>query len=72
MQKYTDDTTNVGCTGVEEDYGDMIQRHLLLNTKTREMVVDFRRTRTNPELVVIEADTYKCLRVQLDDGTGLD
>ncbi|KAI3355457.1 hypothetical protein L3Q82_018292, partial [Scortum barcoo] len=48
--------------------------HLLLNTtKTREMVVDFRRPRPHPEPVIIKGDcvevvhTYKYLGVQLDD-----
>ncbi|KAI3361742.1 hypothetical protein L3Q82_001955 [Scortum barcoo] len=75
----------VGCirSGQEDEYRELIKdfvtwcdlNHLLLNTtKTREMVVDFRRPRPHhPEPVIIKGDcvevvhTYKYLGVQLDD-----
>ncbi|KAG7494233.1 hypothetical protein JOB18_026590 [Solea senegalensis] len=84
VQKFADDTAIVGCirSGNEDEYRELIQdfvkwcdnNHLLLNTtKTREMVVDFRRSRVHPEPVLIKGDcvevvhTYKYLGVQLDD-----
>ncbi|XP_051807248.1 uncharacterized protein LOC127534909 [Acanthochromis polyacanthus] len=84
VQKFADDTAIVGCirSGQEEEYRKLIQdfvkwcdsNHLLLNTtKTREMVVDFRRPRPHPEPVMIKGDrvevvhTCKYLGVQLDD-----
>lgn len=84
VQKFADDTAIVGCirNGQEDEYRKLIQdfvawsdsNHLLLNTtKTREMVVDFRRPRPLPEPVSIKGDcvevvhTYKYLGVQLDD-----
>ncbi|KAI3353870.1 hypothetical protein L3Q82_005077 [Scortum barcoo] len=69
-------------SGQEDEYRELIKdfvtwcdsNHLLLNTtKTREMVVDFRRPRPHPEPVIIKGDcvevvhTYKYLGVQLDD-----
>ncbi|KAI3353867.1 hypothetical protein L3Q82_005075 [Scortum barcoo] len=69
-------------SGQEDEYRELIKdfvtwcdsNHLLLNTtKTREMVVDFRRPRLHPEPVIIKGDcvevvhTYKYLGVQLDD-----
>ncbi|XP_058485984.1 uncharacterized protein LOC131459865 [Solea solea] len=56
VQKFADDTAIVGCikSGNEDEYRELIQdfvkwcdnNHLLLNTtKTREIVVDFRRSR---------------------------
>ncbi|KAK3525722.1 hypothetical protein QTP70_006741 [Hemibagrus guttatus] len=84
MQRFADDTAIVGCIrrGQEEEYRKLIQdfvawcdfNHLHLNTtKSREMVVDFRRPRPQPEPVTINGDcvefvkTYKYLGVQLDD-----
>ncbi|KAI3355419.1 hypothetical protein L3Q82_018260, partial [Scortum barcoo] len=87
VQKFADDTAIVGCirSGQEDEYRELIKdfvtwcdlNHLLLNTtKTREMVVDFRRPRPHPEpviMVIIKGDcvevvhTYKYLGVQLDD-----
>ncbi|KAI3356695.1 hypothetical protein L3Q82_003380 [Scortum barcoo] len=84
VQKFADDTAIVGCirSGQEDEYRELIKdfvtwcdlNHLLLNTtKTREMVVDFRRPRPHPEPVIIKGDcvevvhTYKYLGVQLDD-----
>ncbi|KAI3376776.1 hypothetical protein L3Q82_000377 [Scortum barcoo] len=76
--KFADDTAIVGCirSGQEDKYRELIKdfitwcdsNHLLLNTtKTREMVVDFRRPRPHPEPVIIKGDcvevvhTYKYL-----------
>lgn len=84
VQKFANDTVIVGCIngGQEEEYRKLIQdlvawcdsNHLHLNTsKTKEMVVDFRRTRPHPEPVRINGacvemvQTYKYLGVQLDD-----
>ena len=84
VQKFADDTAIVGCirSGQEDEYRQLIQdfvtwsdsNHLLLNTtKTKEMVVDFRRTRVHPVPVAVKGDcvevvhTYKYLGVQLDD-----
>ncbi|KAI3374456.1 hypothetical protein L3Q82_006277 [Scortum barcoo] len=84
VQKFADDTAIVGCirSGQEDEYRELIKdfvtwcdsNHLLLNTtKTKEMVVDFRRPRPHPEPVIIKGDcvevvhTYKYLGVQLDD-----
>ncbi|KAF7642264.1 hypothetical protein LDENG_00261190 [Lucifuga dentata] len=57
LQKFADDSAIVGCVrrGQEEEYRRLIsdfvvwcnQNHMQLNvTKTKEMVVDFRRTKT--------------------------
>ncbi|KAK3557940.1 hypothetical protein QTP86_003864 [Hemibagrus guttatus] len=84
VQKFMDNTAIVRCIrrGQEEEYKKLIQdfiawcyfNHLHLNTtKTREMVVDFRRPRPQPEPVTISGDcvefvkTYKYLGVQLDE-----
>ncbi|KAI3359147.1 hypothetical protein L3Q82_002680 [Scortum barcoo] len=67
VQKFADDTAIVGCirSGQEDEYRELIKdfvtwcdlNHLLLNTtKTREMVVDFRRPRPHPEPVIIKGD----------------
>ncbi|KAK3531136.1 hypothetical protein QTP70_012977 [Hemibagrus guttatus] len=71
--------------GQEKEYRKLIQdfvawfdfNNLHLNTtKTREMVVDFRRPRPQPEPVTINGDcvefvkVYKYLGVQLDDRMG--
>ena len=89
VQKFADDTPIVGCVrnGQEEEYRKLIQdfvewcnsNHLRLNTtKTKEMVVDFRRPRPQPEPVIINGEcveqvqTYKYLGVQLDWTAGLD
>ena len=74
----------VGCVrnGQEEEYRKLIQdfviwcnsNYLRLNvTKTKEMVVDFRRSRPHMEPVIINGEcveqvkTYKYLGVQLDE-----
>ncbi|KAI3355950.1 hypothetical protein L3Q82_004497 [Scortum barcoo] len=79
-RSFADDTAIVGCirSGQEDEYRELIKdfvtwcdlNHLLLNiTKTREMVVDFRRPRPHPEPVIIKGDcvevvhTYKYLGV---------
>lgn len=84
VQKFADDTAIVGCVrnGQEEEYRKLIQdfviwcnsNYLRLNiTKTKEMVVDFRRSRPNMEPVIINGEcveqvkTYKYLGVQLDE-----
>ena len=84
VQKFADDMAIVGCVrgGQEGEYRELIQdfiawcdsNHLLINSsKTKEMVIDFRRTRTRPEPVQIKGEcvevvhTYKYLGVQLDE-----
>lgn len=83
LQKFSDDTAIVGCirNGQEEEYRRLIQdfvvwcraNHLHLNTsKTKEMVVDFRRSQPQLQPVTIEGDivevveTYKYLGLHLD------
>ncbi|KAG5267587.1 hypothetical protein AALO_G00223400 [Alosa alosa] len=84
MQKFSDDTAIVGCirNGQEEEYRSLVEdfvqwcklNHLQLNTsKTKEMVVDFRRSK--PTLLPVSTDgvnvdvvsTYKYLGVHLDN-----
>ncbi|KAK0148991.1 RNA-directed DNA polymerase from mobile element jockey [Merluccius polli] len=84
MQKFSDDTAIVGCIrdGQEEEYRSLVEdfvkwcrlNNLHLNTaKTKEMVVDFRRSKPALLPVTIEGvnvevvDTYKYLGVHLDD-----
>ncbi len=84
MQKSSDDTAIVGCikNGQEEEYrsliGDFVawcrSNSLQLNTtKTKEMVVDFRRLRPHLQPVSIEGvgvemvQTYRYLGLELDD-----
>ncbi|KAG2470177.1 RTBS polymerase, partial [Polypterus senegalus] len=84
VQKFTDDTAIVGCirSEQEEEYRKLIKdfvkwcdsNHLHLNTsKTKELVMDFRRLRPLMDPVIIRGDcvqrvqTYKYLGVQLDD-----
>ena len=84
MQKFSDDTAIVGCIrdGQEEEYRSLVEdfvqwcrlNHLQLNTtKTKEMVVDFRRSKpallpvTIEEVNVEVVNTYKYLGVHLDD-----
>ncbi|KAI3363774.1 hypothetical protein L3Q82_001205 [Scortum barcoo] len=70
VQKFADDTAIVGCirSGQEDEYRELIKdfvtwcdsNHLLLNTtKTREMVVDFRRPRPHPEPVIIKGTVWR-------------
>lgn len=83
MQKFSDDTAVVGCIrdGREEEYRQLIQdfvvwcraNNLQLNTsKTKEMVVDFRRRKPQLLPITIEGDivewveTYKYLGLHLD------
>ncbi|KAI4888279.1 hypothetical protein NFI96_012150 [Prochilodus magdalenae] len=65
MQKFSDDTASVACVrgGQEAEYRNLVENfvvwchrnNLLLNTsKTKEMVVDFRRARPTPQPVLIE------------------
>ncbi|KAK0137273.1 RNA-directed DNA polymerase from mobile element jockey [Merluccius polli] len=84
VQKYSDDTAIVGCIkdGREGEYRSLVEdfvrwcrsNHLQLNTsKTKEMVVDFRRKKPHLQPVSIEGvdvevvRTYKYLGLQLDD-----
>ncbi|KAL0162272.1 hypothetical protein M9458_041668, partial [Cirrhinus mrigala] len=80
IQKFADDTAIVGCirNGQEEEYRKLIWDLHLNTTKTKEMVVDFRRPRPKLESVTINNDcveivkSYKYLGVQLDKNwTGL-
>ena len=84
MQKYSDVTAIIGCIadgqeteyrGLVEDFvGWCVPNHLQLNTsKTKEMVVDFRRKRPHLQPISIEGSdvevvrSYKYLGLQLDD-----
>ena len=84
VQKYSDDTAIVGCIkdGKEGEYRSLVEdfvrwcrsNHLQLNSsKTKEMVVDFRRKKPHLLPVSIEGvdvevvRTYKYLGLQLDD-----
>ena len=84
LQKFSDDTAIVGCIrdGQEGEYRSLVEdfvqwcklNHLQLNTtKTKEMVVDFQRTKRAPLPVSIEGvnvevvSTYKYLGVHLDN-----
>ncbi|CAM4691197.1 unnamed protein product [Leuciscus chuanchicus] len=87
MQKFSDDTAIVGCIrdGQEFEYRNLVNdfvqwcrlNHLQLNaTKTKELVVDFRRSKPHMQPVSIEGvnvelvSTYKYLGVHL--GNKLD
>ena len=84
LQKFSDDTAIVGRVegGGEEEYRNLVgnfvkwcgENHLQLNvTKTKEMVVDFRRNKPPPSPVCIGGsdvdivDSYKYLGVVLDN-----
>ena len=84
LQKFSDDSAVVGCirSGQESEYRQLVdnfvdwcnQNHLLLNVnKTKEMVVDFRRTTvsTRPLKIMGEevevVEDYKYLGVHLND-----
>ncbi|KAI4890987.1 hypothetical protein NFI96_031382 [Prochilodus magdalenae] len=84
MQKFSDDTAIVACVrgGQEVEYRDLVEdfviwchrNNLLLNTsKTKEMVVDFRRARPLTQPVFIEGveaemvRTYRYLGLHLDE-----
>lgn len=84
MQKFSDDTSIVGCIrdGQEFEYRNLVNdfvqwcrlNHLQLNaTKTKELVVDFRRSKPHMQPVSIEGvnvevvSTYKYLGVHLDN-----
>lgn len=84
MQKFSDDTAIVGCikAGQEEEYRGLVNNFVgwcrnnqlhLNTTKTKEMVVDFRRSTPPLVPVTIEGEmvetvpTYKYLGVHLDN-----
>ncbi|KAI4903258.1 hypothetical protein NFI96_009778 [Prochilodus magdalenae] len=84
LQKVSDDSVVVGCIrdGQDGEYRDLVnsfvdwtaRNHLLLNvTKTKEMVMDFRRRRSTISPITIMGqnvelvDTYKHLGVQLNN-----
>ncbi|TWW71544.1 hypothetical protein D4764_16G0000410 [Takifugu flavidus] len=84
LQKYSDDTVIVGCVenGQEGEYRDLVEsfvrwsreKLLQLNvTKTKEMVVDFSKSKSPPSLVCISGKDveivpfYRFLGVQLDN-----
>jgi hypothetical protein len=84
LQKFSDDSAIVGCIrgGQEEEYRSTIsdfvlwceQNHLQLNiSKTKEMVVDFRRTKAQLTAVPIQGmdvemvGSYKFLGVHMDN-----
>ncbi|KAI4890783.1 hypothetical protein NFI96_007798 [Prochilodus magdalenae] len=84
MQKFSDDTAIVACVrgGQEAEYRNLVEdfvawchrNNLLLNTsKTKEMVVDFRRARPLTQPVFIEGvevemvRTYRYLGLHLDE-----
>ncbi|TWW78270.1 hypothetical protein D4764_11G0003910 [Takifugu flavidus] len=84
LQKYSDDTVIVGCVenGQEDEYRDLVESFvrwsrenlLQLNvTKTKEMVVDFRKSKSLPSPVCISGKdveivpSYRFLGVQLDN-----
>ncbi|TWW81352.1 hypothetical protein D4764_01G0011670 [Takifugu flavidus] len=84
LQKYSDDTVIVGCVenGQEDEYRDLVESFvrwsrenlLQLNvTKTKEMVVDFSKSKSPPSPVCISGKdvelvpSYRFLGVQLDN-----
>ena len=84
LQKYSDDSAAVGCIsdGQEAEYRELVSQfvkwcsknHLILNTsKTKEMIVDFRRHKIKQSTVYIlgeeveVVEEYKYLGVQLDN-----
>jgi len=85
LQKYSDDSAVVGCIrgGDDREYRALVdnfvewteQNHLRLNvSKTREMVIDFRRKKRTPSQpllirgeVVEEVEDYKYLGVVIDN-----
>ena len=84
LQNFSDDSSIVGCItdNKEEEYRELIKNfagwcdgnHLQLNTgKTKELVVDFRRSKSPPLPVYINGeevemvDTYKFLGVHLNN-----
>ena len=84
LQKFADDSAIVGCVseGKEEEYRSVVDsfiewcatNHLLINpTKTKELVVDFRRRKSAPTPISITGVTvdvvqdYKYLGVFLDN-----
>ncbi|TWW78779.1 hypothetical protein D4764_11G0009000 [Takifugu flavidus] len=84
LQKYSDDTVVVGCVenGQEDEYRDLVESFvrwsrenlLQLNvTKMKEMVVDFRKSKSPPSPVCISGkdveivSSYRFLGVHLDN-----
>ncbi|KAI4903416.1 hypothetical protein NFI96_026293, partial [Prochilodus magdalenae] len=84
MQKFSDDTAIVGCVrnGQEREYRSLVEdfvewcttNHLKLNiTKTKEMCIDFRRSRPSQQPISIKGvdvevvRSYRYLGVHLDE-----
>ncbi|KAI4876145.1 hypothetical protein NFI96_002615 [Prochilodus magdalenae] len=84
MQKFSDDTAIVGCVrnGQEREYRSLVEdfvewcttNHLKLNiTKTKEMCIDFRRSRPSQQPISIKGGdvevvrSYRYLGVHLDE-----
>ncbi|KAJ8003978.1 hypothetical protein DPEC_G00154020 [Dallia pectoralis] len=87
LQKFADDSSIVGCITEDnyEEYSGLVQsfvrwseaNHLLLNTsKTKELVVDFRRNKKPPTPITIQGnevevvEVYKYLGVHINDKLG--
>ncbi|KAI4875863.1 hypothetical protein NFI96_034109, partial [Prochilodus magdalenae] len=85
MQKFSDDTAIVGCVrnGQEREYRSLVEdfvewcttNHLKLNiTKTKEMCIDFRRSRPSQQPISIKGvdvemvRSYRYLGVHLDES----
>lgn len=84
VQKFSDDTAIVGCIrgGDEQEYRSLVKdfttwshlNHLQLNiSKTKEMILDFRRRRPSPQPVTISGEeievvsSYKYLGLEVDE-----
>ena len=83
IQKYSDDTAVVGCVrgGQEKEYRDLVESFygwtknncLLLNTtKTKELVVDFRRSKTQYQSVCIDGGEIETVQTCKYLGMVLD
>jgi len=83
IQKCSDDTAVVACvrSGQEKEYKDLVEsfycwtknNFLLLNTtKTKELVVDFRRSKTPYQLVCIDGGEIESVQICKYLGVVLD